>query len=468
MSDTISAAPTKRFFVSMLVRDIALEDAVLDLLDNCIDGVIRAANPDPSVKEPYKGFEARITMKPDQFSITDNCGGIPKSALEKAFRMGRPEPEPGNAATVGMYGIGMKRAIFKMGTASDVISRNDDFAFKVSIAKDWLENETTWELPITELSVDDVTVGTTVTVHVLYPEIAARFDEKEDNFISYFRESLAAHYAFILEKGFKVFVNEKPIGTQSFTLLMDIEENQEAQEKVTDGSLKPYVFSANIGGVQAEIYAGLRRPLPSDEEIAREEEARQSRDDAGWTIVCNDRVVVYRDKTRLTGWGEASVPSFHGQFIAFGGIVILKADDPWKLPLTTTKRGIDASSELYSTLKDYMREATKTFTSFTNKWKKNPEERSALYQAAKPMSVGELRIASENLPKAKSKKLGEAERYVPTLPVPRVEDSNVRISYSKSRSEFNRLAEKLFETTDVPPKELGEETFNALYKQLVG
>ena len=35
------AHPTKRFFVEMLVRDIELKDALLDLLDNCVDGVMR-------------------------------------------------------------------------------------------------------------------------------------------------------------------------------------------------------------------------------------------------------------------------------------------------------------------------------------------------------------------------------------------------------------------------------------------
>jgi hypothetical protein len=37
------AAPTKQFFVSMLTRDISLEDAILDLIDNCLDGALRIA-----------------------------------------------------------------------------------------------------------------------------------------------------------------------------------------------------------------------------------------------------------------------------------------------------------------------------------------------------------------------------------------------------------------------------------------
>ena len=39
---SIDVAPAKSFFVHMLTRDIALSDAILDLLDNCVDGILRA------------------------------------------------------------------------------------------------------------------------------------------------------------------------------------------------------------------------------------------------------------------------------------------------------------------------------------------------------------------------------------------------------------------------------------------
>jgi hypothetical protein len=462
--NTISAAPTKRFFVEMLVRDIALEDAILDLLDNCIDGVVRTGS---AGNEPYKNFEARITMRPGYFEIADNCGGIPKSALEKAFRMGRPEGDNGTAATVGMYGIGMKRAIFKLGTEAKVASRSPDVNFEVEISPTWLKDENTWELPIKYLAQTTSNFGTTISVPTLNSEVGGRFDEENDNFVSDFKSSLASNYTFIILKGFKVFVNGEEIKPKSFNLLVSSEADVE-DEKVTKGSLKPYVFRGAVNGVSVEIFAGLSRPLPTDEEIEKEEEVRQSRDDAGWTIVCNDRIVVYRDKTRLTGWGEASVPAFHGQFIAFSGLVILKSDDPWKLPLTTTKRGIDASSELYLSIKDFMREAAKTFTSFTNKWKRNSEERTALYKAASPMTVAQLQTTTANYDMTKSKKLEGTERFVPLLPVPRTDNSTVRISYAKPRAQFVKLAEKLFETSDVTPRDLGENTFDMAYEQLVG
>ena len=137
------ASPTKQFFVSMLTRDIELRDALLDLLDNCVDGILRSAKPDQSVAKPYAGFQATIIMAKDHFQILDNCGGIPiETAKKYAFAMGKPEGanDEGTSATVGMYGIGMKRAIFKLGKDALVESWNDD-GFTVEFTSDWMGKE---------------------------------------------------------------------------------------------------------------------------------------------------------------------------------------------------------------------------------------------------------------------------------------------------------------------------------------
>lgn len=57
----IAAFPAKRFFVEMLTRDIELSDSILDLLDNCLDGVLRktiSLQSKPSVNQTF----TRVTM----------------------------------------------------------------------------------------------------------------------------------------------------------------------------------------------------------------------------------------------------------------------------------------------------------------------------------------------------------------------------------------------------------------------
>ena len=148
LPEHVPASPTKRFFVSMLTRDIALEDALLDLLDNCIDGILRTRKSGSTKEDPYEGSWAHLTISPERFVIEDNCGGIPlKIAETSAFMMGRP---PGTTnerlQTVGVYGIGMKRAIFKLGRDCVVSSSAADAKFEVHIPKAWFTDENNWNL----------------------------------------------------------------------------------------------------------------------------------------------------------------------------------------------------------------------------------------------------------------------------------------------------------------------------------
>lgn len=88
-NEQIDAAPTKSFFVEMLTKDIPLEQAVLDLVDNSVDGAKRM-NPDT-----FEGRRVAITVDKEKFRILDNCGGFSKDvARAYAFRFGRPPNTP--------------------------------------------------------------------------------------------------------------------------------------------------------------------------------------------------------------------------------------------------------------------------------------------------------------------------------------------------------------------------------------
>ncbi|MEM6450455.1 MAG: hypothetical protein AAF703_09090 [Cyanobacteria bacterium P01_D01_bin.105] len=181
----INAAPTKNFFVDMLTRDIDLKDAILDLLDNCVDGIQRTlrdeedneANPDL----PYEGFWADIELSETCFQISDNCGRIPLDVARRyAFRMGKPKGinDDDDIATIGTYGIGMKRAIFKMGQSAQVRSQTAKDAFQVSIQPGWLASDQSWNLPI-EMTDDFLEApGTIVEVQSLKSEIATQLGSK--------------------------------------------------------------------------------------------------------------------------------------------------------------------------------------------------------------------------------------------------------------------------------------------------
>src|SRR5438128_3375104 len=86
---SVPSHPAKSFFVSMLTRDIDLQDAILDLLDNCVDGAIRTRTKEMAHKDSLEGFWAKIKLSENKFVIEDNCGGIPWDlAKNYAFCMG--------------------------------------------------------------------------------------------------------------------------------------------------------------------------------------------------------------------------------------------------------------------------------------------------------------------------------------------------------------------------------------------
>ncbi|MBW4709551.1 ATP-binding protein [Roseobacter sp. YSTF-M11] len=71
----------------MLIRDIPLQQAVHDLIDNCVDGAKRTRE-----NGDFSDLQVRIDFSKDGFTIVDNCGGFFRhTAREYAFRFGRPK-----------------------------------------------------------------------------------------------------------------------------------------------------------------------------------------------------------------------------------------------------------------------------------------------------------------------------------------------------------------------------------------
>lgn len=469
----IEASPTKRFFVEMLTRDIDLIDAILDLLDNCIDGVLRISRTKAQEHRSGGGYKDRwaaITLNPKKFAIKDNCGGIELSVAENyAFMMGRPKNDAdSNIPTVGMYGIGMKRAIFKMGRSATVRTQTAKDSYEVEIPNTWFNQEGNWKLPLRMILPLDHEQGTQVEITRILPEIARQFESKD--FVETLKGRIATHFSYVLNKGFSVTVNGQQIKPRPLHLLVD---SSIKSPKSKGEGIAPYMYEGELDGVQIRLFAGLSEPLSTADEEEEGLETRRSREDAGWTVICNDRVIVYCNKDRLTGWGEATVPMFHPQFNQISGIVEFRSNDAFKLPVTTTKRGIDAGSEIFLYVKEFMREGTKIFTSYTNKWKAKAEEGRRRTKSAKALPLERL---SDEVPKEKwdevKKKLGKAEtkaqrKFVPNLPLPSGAHEDERfMRFSRPISEIRRVSMFLFEDPERPPSEVAETCFSRILAQV--
>lgn len=441
----------------MLTRDIALEDALLDLLDNCIDGILRTHRPTGTEESPYRGRWAHLTLNTSKFVIEDNCGGIPlKIAETSAFMMGRPTGTASERLpTVGVYGIGMKRAIFKLGRSCVVSSNAVDSKFEVRIPPEWFADENNWNLPLKAASKPLAQPGTRIEVSELNPEVKEKFSD-DDAFLENFRKTVAQHYNIILSKGFTVTVNGKAIKPAVVRFL--------SVANLREDGIAPYLFQGRIEDVDVDIVAGFYRPSPGENELEEETDSPRSTDEAGWTLICNDRVVLAQDKTILTGWGEAGVPRYHNQFIGIAGIVHFRCRDTAKLPLTTTKRGIDASSPVFLQAKNKMRDGLKRFTSMTNRFKTQPQEREQLFAATKAYSLDDLPALRRTAVFVADRGILNSKVYVPNLPALKATTEKT-IRFTRSEREIKKVARKLFDDPDVLPSTVGEACFDRMLRE---
>jgi hypothetical protein len=452
----------------MITRDIELQDAILDLLDNCIDGIARQQKKQkalPPQGTKFKGYWARITADPDGFTISDNCGGIPVDvAKNSAFRFGRPDREiDKDLETVGMYGIGMKRAVFKMGEDITVTSNPPEGAYKVHITSEWMRDDTDWKLDLLPAEVNPNAQGTKISVRSLNDGIRRQFDKEQSSFLTDLRKQIERHYALILLRGFEVHLNGDPVEPVELTVLAPSDFSKKKKQ------LAPFVLRGDFDDVKVEVVIGFYKPLSSAGEAETEDGQRASREKAGITVVCNDRIVLFNDKTMLTGWDTGTVPGFHNQFIGIAGLVSFRSIHSWKLPLNTTKRGIDSSSELYQIIREYMQDGLKKFTSFTNKWKAREKETNPAFEKLKSAEATQL---ADSVPKGEMSQIrkyrdrGTAFVYSPDLPAPEVERTDLRVCFDAPISEYNQVKEYLFGRKNSTTSELGRRCFDEVLEEV--
>src|SRR5713101_2320373 len=205
----IDAMPTKELFIDMLTRDIALSPAIIDLVDNCADGAKRLHG-----EGSFNDLWARVEISSEAFRISDNCGGIPVDvARTNAFRFGRPPGAPSVKHSVGQFGVGMKRAIFKMGRKFMIESATATSRFNVAVDVDKWASEQKWEFEFSELK-ENIRVareeqGTTIEVQALHTDVSETF--ALSSFESELKYTLQSRLQDPIAKGISITLNQLPV-----------------------------------------------------------------------------------------------------------------------------------------------------------------------------------------------------------------------------------------------------------------
>ncbi len=417
----VKASPTKELFIYMLTKDLVLVDAIADLVDNSVDGAKRLKH-----SEDYTDLFVHLEVTSQMFKITDNCGGMDvKTAREYAFCFGRPSGMPSTDHSIGNFGVGMKRALFKLGRFFSVEShtKNSSFELEQNI-EDWA-SVSEWDFYFKtaneNLEVNNTNVGTTITVSNLYTGVSDEFSL--DNFLIRLREKLESVHQITMEKGLKIKLNNTRLEFSPPSLISSdlISPAFEEKEIVTEDSKK----------VSVKIYAGLSMPEPSK---------------AGWNVYCNDRLILEANTDFITGWGI----KFHNDYARFRGFVFFDSLQSDLLPWNTTKNYIDSDLPLYRSVREDMITIMKPVIDFLRRVardKKNQENDD-------PTSLELVINRAESLP---LRNFTTRQSFItPSETPPEQTVSLSTIKYQKPLDEVEQVKRVLDVRT---LKEVGEKTF---------
>jgi hypothetical protein len=435
-----NAFPQKDFVIHQLTRDITLTDCILDLIDNTIDGVhnyfTRRQRSLSERPKPYQGYYARLRYSQNEFTIEDNCEGIPlKIATDYAFTFGRAPDFPSEAkGVIGQYGIGLNRAVFKLGDDIEIRSstRSESFHLRIPVSK-WAKEKDNWQFELIPGPPIEP-AGTKIVVRDLKTEVKDEFAQSDFN--KDLRAILARDYSFILPKGFELILNGTVVQPIAFKL------------KAGRG-FRPFRTKFKHSGVNVDVIAGIAAPQPDDAEAGT---SIPEQDRFGWFVICNDRVVIAGDKEKRTGWGGNGVPIWHPQYSGFFGVARMSSDDPGQLPWTTTKRDIELNSSVYQKTLAYMRQAAREYVKYTN-LRKGSEEQCKKREADAP------EVPIDKIPL----------HVTMEFPLPKKEkvEKFRSVGYKKPEKQFIEVAEALGNRS-MKGKHLGEKTFDYFYEKKVG
>ena len=390
-------------------------------------------------------YRIDIEATPQRFAIRDNCGGMTlDNAASHAFSFGRSANSEHNDFSIGVYGIGMKRAVFKLGddvrvrsTYAESDGSRLSFAVPIDVTA-WLTDDAPpWDFDIVED--DDLPEnGVEVAVERLTSGTISSFNSPA--FLQDLKRTIARDYSLHLQRGLSIFLNDARIEGWAIQLLKSTDFTPVRQD---------YVDQGGSDEVAVEIIGGMAAPPPESNEP---DESLDGDKRFGWYVVCNGRIVLAADKSLVTGWGSDDWPQWHYQYLGFVGVILFTAANASALPLTTTKRSVDTSSEIFRRARPVMRDISKSWIAYTYQRKQALEEarQKERLATAVPLAALEKTITAT----------------FPAL-VAKASTRPANVNYAVPLVRMKNLAQS-FGNINMPYRDVGVRAFDYAYKDFVG
>jgi len=347
----VATEPAKAVVVESLIRDASVQACLYDLIDNSIDAAreLLLLKKDLildayGLPNDYSGFAIDITVNEDGIRIADNCGGMEFEALrDLVLRFGQPSEKKYG---IGLYGVGLNRAIFKLGQETSLLADNGKTALTLNFNTDDYLRSRDWFIPA-QAQPTKGSQGTIIEIRKPHTDVKRVIGRQEA--CDGMQEEISKRYYSFLQKNLVITFN----GSSLSPFHVPIRKNGPFTTHKIDYALEH--------GVHVYIEAGqhhLHRFTAEPDFNSKQN--KEISDQYGWTIICNDRLILMLDASPKTGWEK----KFHSEFNGFVGYVRFVAENGKYLPWNTPKTDIDPDNFIYAKALLDMKDFTKAWRKF--------------------------------------------------------------------------------------------------------
>ena len=288
-----------------------------------------------------------------------------------------------------------------------------------------------WTIPLTALKGTTLKrAGTTITVSALKENVKDLLASR--NFEENLSKAIGRVYAFLVEKYVRITVNGEDV--KAFRI--PVSEPHKGKTSYEE---------FNHDGVKVRILATL----------VRQDSGSPTKENSGWYIACNGRLVLVANTSVETGWGVNGHPIWVPKFTSFIGFVFFESKDALALPWTTTKRDVNKESDVYRKAIVRMSVLSRPILSFCNR-KYGPDADSEpiereIAKQMKPTTIAQL-----------VHKTGSA--FEIKAPNEEVIKTTVSIQYNAKISDVEKVKKQLRKPR-MGASKVGEHTFEYFLRQ---
>lgn len=325
------------YLIRGLSADISTRECIFDLVDNSIDAARNEVLGRDSTQfdqhglpASYRGFHIDVDLAPSSVRVRDDCSGMDEQELSRrAFRTGAKSQHPFG---IGHFGVGLKRAIFKLGTEVSLQTDNGREAFSFSFDEGAVLGAGDEPL-MAARTTSSGGKGNRLEVSGLRQDVAA--DIGSTQWLAQLADGLRRRYGIFTRKGLTIRLCGQAILPFGPTVrAKDVGPVRHASQVMQTAA-----------GVKIFAEAGLHedyrlKGLEGDYDEMRH---RAISNELGWYVVCNDRIILVADRTDRTGW----TTGWHNEYAGFLGWVHYVSADPELLPWDSKKSGINESNEAH-------------------------------------------------------------------------------------------------------------------------